>query len=67
MCLVGKIWSERNTNKEAFKIVLARLWKTIGKVVFKELQDNLWRFEFSDVEDKEHVLAGRPWSFDRQI
>jgi hypothetical protein len=64
---VGKLWSEKPTNKEAFKTVFSRIWRLIGTVVFKELQDHLWLFEFSDAGDKRRVLAGRPWAFDRQI
>jgi hypothetical protein len=36
-------------------------------VVFKELQDNLWLFEFDEEDDKNRVMAGRPWSFNRHI
>lgn len=36
-------------------------------MVFKEVQDNVWLFEFLEIEDKKRVLDGRPWSFDRQI
>jgi hypothetical protein len=36
-------------------------------VTFKELQDNMWIFEFSELVDKERVMEGRPWSYDRQI
>lgn len=32
----------------------------MGSIVFKELQDNMWIFEFSKVEDKCRVLEGRP-------
>lgn len=66
-CLVGKLWMDKKTNKEAFRSVLARIWRAEGRVSFKELQDNLWIFEFSDVETKLRVLEERPWSFDRQI
>jgi hypothetical protein len=66
-CLVGKIRDDRKVNKEAFKTVLMRLWRIVGSVVFKEVEENLWVFEFSDKDDKERILAGRPWSFDRQI
>jgi hypothetical protein len=66
-CLVGKIWTEKAVSKEVFKTVLSRLWRTVGRVVFKEVQDNMWLFEFTDREDKNRVMAGRPWSFDRQI
>jgi hypothetical protein len=36
-------------------------------VVFKEVQDSIWLFEFIKEGDKERVTEGRPWSFDRQI
>jgi hypothetical protein len=66
-CLVGKVWAEKVVNKEAFQTVLSRLWRTVEGVVFKEVQDNMWLFEFTDEEDKKRVMAGRPWAFDRQI
>jgi hypothetical protein len=66
-CLVGKIWAEKVVNKEAFTTVLSRLWRTVGRVIFKEVQDNMWIFEFTEREDKKRVMAGRPWSYDRQI
>jgi hypothetical protein len=58
-CLVGKLWTERTANKEAFKTVLLRIWRLVGSVVFKELQDNLWLFEFDEEDDKNRVMAGR--------
>jgi hypothetical protein len=64
-CLVGRLWSEKATNKEAFQTVLSRVWRLVGTVIFKELQDNLWLFEFSDAIDKRRVLAGRPWAYER--
>jgi hypothetical protein len=66
-CLVGKVSSERQVNKEAFRNVLSQLWRTVGSILFKEVQDNIWLFEFTDKDDKDRVLEGRPWSFDRQI
>jgi hypothetical protein len=66
-CLVGRIGDERKVNKEAFKTVLSRIWRIVGTVTFTEVQDNIWLFEFTDIDDKRRVLEGRPWSFDRQI
>ncbi|XP_059436282.1 uncharacterized protein LOC132169233 [Corylus avellana] len=66
-CIVGRIGSEKRINKEAFMVMIRRLWKIVGNIVFKELQDNMWLFEFSKVEDKCRVLEGRPWLFDRYI
>ena len=67
MCLVGKIWARKQVSREAFKTVLSRIWRLVGTVVFKELQDNLWLFEFNEEDKKHRVLARRPWSFNRQI
>jgi hypothetical protein len=66
-CLVGKIWMGRTVNEEAFKTVLSRIWRTIGGVIFKELDDNIWLFEFEDGDDMRRVLDSRPWSYDRQM
>lgn len=66
-CLVGKLWAEKTVNKEAFKSVLSRKWRMEGTVVFKELQYNLWPFEFAKEDNKKMVMVGRPWSFDRQM
>jgi hypothetical protein len=66
-CLIGKIWTDKNVNQEAFKSVFSSIWRIVGSVKFKELKDNIWLFEFSDDGDKRRVLDGRPWSFDRHI
>jgi hypothetical protein len=66
-CIVGRIGDEKKVNKDAFKSVLARIWCIVGIVIFGEVQDNVWLFEFTDVDDKNRVLDGRPWSFDQQI
>jgi hypothetical protein len=57
----------RKVNKEAFKTVLSRIWRILNGVIFKELDDNIWLFEFEDADDMLRVLARRPWSYDRQI
>lgn len=66
-CLVKKVWTDKNVNKEAFRSVLSNIWRIVGGVKFKDLRDNIWLFEFTDEVHKRRVLEGRPWSFDRQI
>jgi hypothetical protein len=66
-CLIGKVWSEKNVNKEAFKFVFSTIWRTVGGVKFKELGNNIWFFEFTEENDKRRVMEGKPWSFDKQI
>jgi hypothetical protein len=64
---VGKLGPVKKINKEAFKSLLARIWKAEGKVFFKEISESLRIFEFSEASDKQRVLDGRPWSYDRAL
>jgi len=65
-CLVGRL-GVLILNKEAFKAVLMHIWRPAGHVVFKEILENIWLFEFSDEGDKQKVMAGRPWSYDQTL
>jgi hypothetical protein len=66
-CLIGKVWSNKIVNKEALQSVLSIIWRTVGGVKFKYLKDNVWLFEFADKNDKQGVMNGKPWSFDRHM
>jgi len=67
LCLVGRLGVRKKLNKEAFKTVLQRIWRPSGRLVVKEIRADLWLFEFSEDRDKQKVLAGRPWSYDRTL
>jgi hypothetical protein len=54
-------------NRNGFIIVFKRIWRMVGEVDFKEIQPNVWIFEFSKETNKLRVLKGRPWSFDRSL
>jgi hypothetical protein len=66
-CLVGRLGVPKKLNKEAFISLLFRIWRTRGRVFFKEIQDNLWLFEFEDDRDRKRVLEGRPWCYERTL
>jgi len=66
-CLVGRMGVPKRINKEAFRNLLTRIWRLVGDMFCKEIQDNLWVFEFEDDNDRRSVLEGRPWSYDRTI
>jgi hypothetical protein len=51
-CLVGQLGVQKKVNKEAFKTLLTRIWKLVGRIVFKEIRENLWLFEFSEEGDR---------------
>jgi hypothetical protein len=64
-CLVSRLGVPKRVNREAFKSLLTRIWRTGGEIFFKEINENLWLFEFDDEKDRNKVLEGRLWSYDR--
>ncbi|KAF5445210.1 hypothetical protein F2P56_034277 [Juglans regia] len=66
-CIVGKALTEKGVNSEGFRITMSQIWRLDGWVTFKELGDQCFLIEFQKIEDKEKVLSGRPWFFDRHL
>jgi len=66
-CLVGRMGVQKRINKNVFRKLLIHIWRLAGDMFYKEIQDNLWVFEFEDDNDRRRVLEGRPWSYDRTI
>ncbi|TXG64170.1 hypothetical protein EZV62_011164 [Acer yangbiense] len=62
LCLVGKVISTKNINREAFKAVIPRIWQTVLDI--EVVQDNIFLFYFSNQGDRFRIMAGGPWSFD---
>ncbi|XP_062145994.1 uncharacterized protein LOC133853965 [Alnus glutinosa] len=67
LCLIGRLLSERRVQKEAFQIMMSRLWQTLASVTFKEIHDNLWLLEFANESDRRRIKEGKPWLFDRSV
>lgn len=57
--------TDKGFNQEAFGITISQVWRPEGWVKFKEMEDHMFLIEFQKLPDKERVLAGRPWFFDR--
>ncbi|XP_042944688.1 uncharacterized protein LOC122278575 [Carya illinoinensis] len=67
LCIVGKELVEKSVNSKAFRVTLSQVWRLEGWVKFKELGDQCFLLEFQKMVDKEKVLSGRPWFFDRSL
>jgi hypothetical protein len=67
MCLIGSIMFERRIQKEEFRTLMLRLWRTSDNITFKELDENLWLTEFSNEGDKRQILEGCPWLFHHNV
>ena len=67
LCVVGKLFADRNASKETIKDSLVKGWKPLESITFKVLGDNLFLIEFNDIRDKIKVLEGRPWVFESSL
>ncbi|KAF5451813.1 hypothetical protein F2P56_026881, partial [Juglans regia] len=66
-CLLGMIIAEKPINKEAFRNTMIKVWKSEGWVQFTEVGENSFLIEFNKDEDRQCVIKGLPWSFDRWL
>lgn len=67
LTLTGKVLSSRNPNAQALRATLKGAWRTKGDFLFKEISGKLFSFQFKEAADKEKVLNGGPWSFDKSL
>lgn len=66
-CLIGLVLTEKGINREVFTITMSQVWRLEGWVRFKEVGDHRFIIEFQWLADKEKVLSGRLWFFDRNL
>lgn len=67
LCPVGSLWTHTSFNVGAFKNNIAQVWRLQHSVEIKDLGKNLFSFQFRHWKDKERVLAGKPWWFDKKV
>ncbi|KAL5819660.1 hypothetical protein ACOSQ4_023502 [Xanthoceras sorbifolium] len=67
LSLVGKVISNRDINREAFKNTMVTIWRTKQEVEIELIGSNLFVFCFGCPWDRKRVLEGGPWSFDRSL
>lgn len=63
--LIGKLWSERILNPTAFMATIKNVWVTQHGFDVNMIGKNLYQFQFYHWRDKEKVLRGQPWHFER--
>jgi hypothetical protein len=66
-CLVDRLIADRVIGKKVLKSSLGKIWKSIGRITFTVLGENLFLVEFVNVCDKVRVLEGRPWVFEGSL
>ncbi|KAK2965658.1 hypothetical protein RJ640_002901 [Escallonia rubra] len=67
LCLVGRLLSKRPYNFEAFRNTMIGAWRLTKKLDIKKAGEQLIMVQFFHRLDKQRVMDGSPWSFDKQL
>ncbi|XP_021738181.1 uncharacterized protein LOC110704670 [Chenopodium quinoa] len=65
--LVGKIWTDRHINVSAFMNTVRTIWQPKHGLDISSSGKNLFAFQFYHWKDKQRVIEGQPWHFDRHV
>ncbi|XVF74725.1 hypothetical protein PTKIN_Ptkin13bG0134800 [Pterospermum kingtungense] len=63
-CLVGRFLTDRSINFQAMKNRMAVEWRPGKGVNIKEVEPQLFLFQFFHEVDVKRIMEGGPWSFD---
>ncbi|TXG48436.1 hypothetical protein EZV62_027730 [Acer yangbiense] len=66
-CLVGKVITKMLVNKDAFIRVFNMIWKVSEGVDIEWVEGNIFTFQFFNLEDRDRIINGGPWNFDKAI
>lgn len=66
LCLVGRFLVDGVIDFPSMKQTLAALWRPGKGVFIKEVDINLYLFQFYHMVDMKRVIEGSPWSFNRK-
>lgn len=66
-CLLGRLAINRSANKEAMKTIFSKVWKLEGSLTIKKITERLFTFHFGEEHEKDKVLLGQPWSFNKSL
>ncbi|KAL5739496.1 hypothetical protein ACOSQ2_028676 [Xanthoceras sorbifolium] len=64
LCLVGRLLASKHINRESFRSIIPRIWRSTPDVDIELVSSNTFAFYFENQIDRRRVLTGGPWSFD---
>ncbi|KAL5774502.1 hypothetical protein ACOSP7_012059 [Xanthoceras sorbifolium] len=67
LCLVGKLCMNRMVSRDAFRMIIPRIWKLRHDVDVEVIGDNIFVFSFACSMDRRRALAGGSWCFDHAL
>uniref|UniRef100_A0A2N9F204 Reverse transcriptase domain-containing protein n=1 Tax=Fagus sylvatica TaxID=28930 RepID=A0A2N9F204_FAGSY len=66
-CLATKFLTRRALNAEAVARTFKPLWRTDHGFTIRDMNDNILVFAFEDEADRERVMLGEPWAYDKHL
>lgn len=66
-CLLVKLLTSKPFNREALKATMSKLWRPSKSLRFHEMGSSVLMFDFEEKLDKERVIRGSPWLFDKKL
>jgi len=67
LSLLGKFFTPNTFSTKAMKTVMQAVWRPSRGIVVKELDKNLFLFQFFLKKDKDFALDEGPWAFDGHL
>ncbi|XVF68710.1 hypothetical protein PTKIN_Ptkin11bG0023300 [Pterospermum kingtungense] len=64
LCLMGRFLTDRSINFMAMRSHMVEIWHPVKGIHVKDLNPNLFLFQFFHEIDLQRVLEGGPWVFD---
>ena len=66
-CLAGKFFTKHVLNVDVVVRTFKPLWKPIGELKIRDIEEGVLLFEFEDALNLERVLEYEPWSYDKSL
>ncbi|XP_075486286.1 uncharacterized protein LOC142525885 [Primulina tabacum] len=63
----GRLLTDRSVNFGAMKNRLADIWRPVKGVLIREIEGQVYLFQFFHEFDVDRILEGGPWSFDNHL
>ncbi|KAL5742541.1 hypothetical protein ACOSP7_029273 [Xanthoceras sorbifolium] len=60
LCLVGKVITNKQVNREAFRGIIPKIWRITQEFDIEVSKENTFIFQFCNQLDPKRVLAGGP-------
>lgn len=65
--LVGKLLTAPSFRRMLLVDIINKSWRLKAKVQVEKLGDNVFKFSFSEKDDKDSIFKQRPWSFNSSL